>query len=874
MEDLKKVNDRLSGELHLRLDDIHHLEEEKKEILLEKNIMEQGFDKERLDFQKSLAKLQQECEFRIQETNNFNNYKLEENEMKLRKELNKKFTNELKEQVKLKEIQYQSQINQLAIDVQKRQQEITHLKELNADLQEKLEKVLAGKGILDTKALFKNMDKINFKHPSVDISTQTVIDFQEEGLWDKQNGWMLPISKNALVRSRWRKAFNYARCPSCRGSGQYVSQIAALMRQCVSGGVATNVADTIRTGKKAKQDAYRKSAISKSPSAEVSESIDQNEDVTVNDQSAADNVGIASMTPNKSVMFTELTVEADVSHVTPPPISHKKVKKLHNISNSQSGSASSMTSPRSLKKASKLASASAKQQQLQQQLILASRSNDPYLLVSHISDTIDEENIPAEEQYETEYQSVLLISRDQLKDIDMANCLVENSSFFNHYLQYSKIVIPDDLMQFLSNLPHSIQAIPTQSLAWCVAMTYSILEHKILADRDDRWYNFPRQSMSLYMISHMLQYIPYNRIYSEYMIYIYMKTMRSFYKQSDLLCIIMRSIGMLDEYTIREKQLLDDWKKSGEKALQKKRAKAAEALSVRERSVGKTASVSTSSKITTSGSKSTKTTGAVVTTKKEKEKTGIAEKSYVGMSIYDEEYRITSHTIALDITEVLLFTRSCLHANNYQGVYKVEIDTVKQSNSVIFEAFEKFVNGKLQRSLWQSIVIAPGVHAKAPDGEDHHVEFDEEDDTGNVRFHGFHESGGSHLKLKPIHLPSHVLCPIYSPSVAKQQPLAGYNPYHFYIPLDRAVRVMAAMIQHVINPKIFCPIIDSNVINQPFMLSEEGEVLEEVEGGKKSVLKKGNILTEESIMKIYRSMEEKTLCLYPDGTMSLPEGNN
>lgn len=340
-----------------------------------------------------------------------------------------------------------------------------------------------------------------------------------------------------------------------------------------------------------------------------------------------------------------------------------------------------------------------------------------------------------------------------------------------------------------------------------------------------------------------------------------MKAMRSYYKQSDLLCIMMRSIGMLDEYNSREKQLLDDWKKSGEKALQKKRAKAAEAMSVRERAITNSMSISSSSKVASKSSKvSGNNSNVTLNSKKEKEKANEAEKSYVGMSIYDEEYRITSHAIVPEITEIMLFARSCLYSNNYQGVYKSQIAFVKQNHSTIFEEFETFLNDNVQRSLWKSIVISPGVYATSPEDDDEQEEQSSVNDHCSMMF-----DTKCHLKLKAIKLPLHVLCPVY-PQTTKQQPLPGYSPYHFYIPLDRAVRVISAIIKHVIDPNIFCPVIDHSVVgSQPTGNENETPT--------KSI-KKDNILSEESIMKLYRSIEDKTVCLYQDGSMSVPEGES
>ena len=66
----------------------------------------------------------------------------------------------------------------------------------------------------------------DFKRPKKESSTQTLLNVN--GCWDVQDGWILPISKNIQARNRWRKAFNYARCPSCKGSGKYIAESLAL----------------------------------------------------------------------------------------------------------------------------------------------------------------------------------------------------------------------------------------------------------------------------------------------------------------------------------------------------------------------------------------------------------------------------------------------------------------------------------------------------------------------------------------------------------------------------------------------------------------------------------------------------------------------
>jgi hypothetical protein len=53
---------------------------------------------------------------------------------------------------------------------------------------------------------------------TLDAETQTEVD--DFGVWDKQRGWCLPITGTALSRNAWRRAIQYASCPSCRGVGR------------------------------------------------------------------------------------------------------------------------------------------------------------------------------------------------------------------------------------------------------------------------------------------------------------------------------------------------------------------------------------------------------------------------------------------------------------------------------------------------------------------------------------------------------------------------------------------------------------------------------------------------------------------------------
>ena len=48
-----------------------------------------------------------------------------------------------------------------------------------------------------------------------EIDTQTEVD--EFGVWDKQDGWVLPVTGTVVARARWKKSLKFAHCPSCKG---------------------------------------------------------------------------------------------------------------------------------------------------------------------------------------------------------------------------------------------------------------------------------------------------------------------------------------------------------------------------------------------------------------------------------------------------------------------------------------------------------------------------------------------------------------------------------------------------------------------------------------------------------------------------------
>lgn len=84
---------------------------------------------------------------------------------------------------------------------------------------------------------FKDMN--DFKRPLQDNQTQTIVD--DNGLWDKQDGWKeLPISKTRLARHHWREAINFTTCKACRGIGNYIYQVGAILKDITRGETMIN----------------------------------------------------------------------------------------------------------------------------------------------------------------------------------------------------------------------------------------------------------------------------------------------------------------------------------------------------------------------------------------------------------------------------------------------------------------------------------------------------------------------------------------------------------------------------------------------------------------------------------------------------------
>lgn len=66
---------------------------------------------------------------------------------------------------------------------------------------------------------------------SVEVQTE----FDDFGIWDKKDGWILPISGTAIARNRWRRSLRFAACPSCKGINKFVGQVAMQLKRLQRG---------------------------------------------------------------------------------------------------------------------------------------------------------------------------------------------------------------------------------------------------------------------------------------------------------------------------------------------------------------------------------------------------------------------------------------------------------------------------------------------------------------------------------------------------------------------------------------------------------------------------------------------------------------
>jgi cell division septum initiation protein DivIVA len=93
-------------------------------------------------------------------------------------------------------------------------------------LQEKVDHLKGVERVLsqENASLIKQLKELQVVIPTAEACQQTEVS-EEDGLWDKQDGWTMPLSKTRAIRSLWRKSLQFASCPSCRGVNAYAHMV-------------------------------------------------------------------------------------------------------------------------------------------------------------------------------------------------------------------------------------------------------------------------------------------------------------------------------------------------------------------------------------------------------------------------------------------------------------------------------------------------------------------------------------------------------------------------------------------------------------------------------------------------------------------------
>jgi hypothetical protein len=93
-------------------------------------------------------------------------------------------------------------------------------------LQEKVDHLKGVERVLSQEngSLIKQLKELQVVIPTAEACQQTEVS-EEDGLWDKQDGWTMPLSKTRTIRSLWRKSLQFASCPSCRGVNAYAHMV-------------------------------------------------------------------------------------------------------------------------------------------------------------------------------------------------------------------------------------------------------------------------------------------------------------------------------------------------------------------------------------------------------------------------------------------------------------------------------------------------------------------------------------------------------------------------------------------------------------------------------------------------------------------------
>lgn len=131
-----------------------------------------------------------------------------------------------------KRLMYETKLNHVKELENARYHHAIETKDLQQKLQASEKETMRVKLLLEKEeakhVLRTKLDEVTFKRPNRDNECQT--EALDCGLFDKRDGWVLPISKNAVARNHWRRALNFAHCSSCKGIGKYILTVAKTLK--------------------------------------------------------------------------------------------------------------------------------------------------------------------------------------------------------------------------------------------------------------------------------------------------------------------------------------------------------------------------------------------------------------------------------------------------------------------------------------------------------------------------------------------------------------------------------------------------------------------------------------------------------------------
>lgn len=136
---------------------------------------------------------------------------------------------------------------------------------------------------------------------------------------------------------------------------------------------------------------------------------------------------------------------------------------------------------------------------------------------------------------------------------------LENDLKMKEFRTSGKWVLPDALVQFMSNLPKTIEASKVWPLSKCIRFWWSMLSLKLEADGEDDRYGYGVQNISEFVIETFLLRTE-NRSQAEMLLYHLMRSVRDhvIVKRNPFLHTFARFLGALDGPLLNENYLLEE----------------------------------------------------------------------------------------------------------------------------------------------------------------------------------------------------------------------------------------------------------------------------------------------------------------------------